>query len=288
MVTIVLFLLMAMPSNVLGDSGTCRYDIDRCSCRIGEANRGVCWDRDPLFKGLCYRRFCHSGWTCTCHSRTHVCFREYRSVPSVAVEDVHKSQALCASKSVPVVSGQDIALGHLRIHISKTGMLGNDCAEMAWWHNGELMGNHGAASDITTKSIDRELSIREEHAMLELRPGDLIAFRFRDSSYYCYKHLVEFSINGTVITTADARVTTYYARKYSRDWYLPSTALTPKNKGIGESETDLAKFIPLRKTKLTSNSAIVPGEDCWAPKNDSDPDNKKSEWYFRIQIPDAV
>lgn len=203
-------------------------------------------------------------------------------------EDVGKSQAPCVTKSIPVVSGQEIALGSLKIHISRPGVLANDCVQFAWWHNGELVGNHGVVSDMSSETVDNELSLREDHSMLELRPGDLIAFRFRDSSYYCYKHLIECTINGTVISSVNSQVTTHYARNYSRDWYLPSTELTSENTGVDESETDLTKFIPLRTTKLTSNTAIIPGEDYWTPIDDSDPDSKRSDWYFRIQLPDML
>lgn len=272
---------------VLGDSGSCRYDVDRCSCKIGEANQGVCWDRDPFFTGLCNRRFCRSGWTCSCQSRTHVCYRGYRSISSVASEDVEKSQAPCVSKSVSVVSGQELELGSLRIYLSRPGVLANDCTQIAWWHNGELMGSRGTVNDISTDNVDDELSAREEHSMLELRPGDLIAFRFRSSSYYCFKNLVEFTVNGTTITSVNSDITTYYARKYSKDWYLPSTKLE-EIMGIDESDTDLTKFIPARTTKLSSNTAIIPGEDYWMAIDNSNADNKQSDWYFRVQLPEVL
>lgn len=284
---IMVFEMMLMAASILGDSGSCRYDVDRCSCKIGEANQGVCWDRDPFFTGLCNRRFCRSGWTCSCHSRTHLCFRDYRSVSSVSSEDVDKTQAPCVTKSISVVSGQDIELGSLRIHLSRAGVLANDCSQMAWWHNGELMGSRGVLDDMSTDNVDDELTARETHSMLELRHGDLIAFRFRDSSYYCYKNLVEFMVNGTTITSVNSNVTTHYARKYSKDWYLPTSKFAERV-GIDESEMDLTKFIPARTTKLSSNTALVPGEDYWMPTDDSDPDNKRSDWYFRVQLPEAA
>lgn len=284
---ITILTLVHMLTNVLGDSGSCRYDVDRCSCKIGEANQGVCWDRDPFFTGLCNRRFCRSGWTCSCHSRTHLCFRGYRGISSVAGEDVHKTQAPCVTKSIAVVSGQDIVLGSLRIHLSRAGVLANDCTQIAWWHNGELMGSRGVVNGISLDNVDDELSAREVHSMLELRPGDLIAFRFRKSSYYCYKNLVEFTVNGTTISSVNSDVSTYYARKYSKDWYLPSKKFD-QMVGVDESETDLTKFIPARTTKLSSNTAIIPGEEYWMPTDDSDADNKRSDWYFRVQLPETL
>lgn len=274
---------------VNGDAGNCRYDVDRCSCRIGDANRGICWDSDPFTIGQCTQRYCRPGWTCSCGGRTHVCYRHYRRIQALTdAADVNKTRAPCKQTTALHVSALDIALGSVRIRVSRQGMLANDCTQMAWWHNGELLGNRGLVPSISEDNVDAEVSARQDHSMLELRPGDLIAFRFLQSSYYCYLHLTEMVVNTTTMNTLSQGVTTHYARQYSSDWYLPSYKLTQANTGVDESETDLTKFIPLRTRKLSSGSIIIPGEDYWEPIDDTDPDNKRGDYYFRIQIPSEL
>lgn len=285
-VLVVLFLTVAI---VNGDAGACRYDTDRCSCRVGDANKGICWDADPFEEGMCTKRYCRPGWTCTCGGRTHVCYRQYRMTRTVQkVEDYNKPTAPCQIATALQVSALDITLGSLKIHISRAGVLANDCTQIAWWHNGELLGNRGLVPTMSEDTVDAELTAREDHALLELRPGDLIAFRFLRSSYYCYLHLTEMVVNSTSIDTLSQGVITNYARAYSPDWYLPSFKLTGANTGVDENEPDKRKFIPLRATKLVSNQPIVPGEDYWEPTDNSNSDKKKGDYYFRIQIPDIL
>lgn len=204
------------------------------------------------------------------------------------VEDNNKATAPCEIKTTLQVSALDITLGSVKIHISRAGVLANDCTQLAWWHNGELLGNRGLAPTMSEDTVDAELTAREDHSLLELRPGDLIAFRFLQSSYYCYLHLTEMVVNSTSLDTLSQGVTTHYARAYSPDWYLPSFKLTGANTGVDENETNKKKFIPLRAKKLNSDQPIVPGNDYWEPTDNSDSDKKKGSFYFRIQIPDKL
>lgn len=274
---------------VASDFGSCRYDTDRCSCKIGEANQGTCWDSIIGQPGQCSKRFCRAGWTCACGGRTHVCFRQNKSANALKNEaDASKDIAECVTKSIPMVSSQEITLGFLRFHFSRKGVLANDCIQVAWWHNGELLGNRKLGIPIDSSTLNDAVSERENHSQLELRPGDIIAFRFRGASYYCYNHLTDITANTTSFKSTDAGVTTHYAREFSTDWFMPSFKLDSNTLGDDESETDLKKFLPLRTKKLSSDTAIVPGDDMWEPRDDSNQDNKRSNWYYRIQIPNPL
>lgn len=273
---------------VEADSGSCRYDSDWCSCRIGDMNQGVCWDVHPTLENVCVKRYCHPGWTCSCASRTHLC--------NVRTHATHKlinpstdstlSQASCTSSiSLPTASSPNISLGSIQFHLSRPGISSDSCSQFAWWHNGELLGNYGKIEN----GIDLETSKRQKHSMIELKKGDLLAFRFIDASYYCYKHFTEFIINGTSLNSNAQSVNTMYAREYSADWYLPHYELNVANTGLDESETDFTKFLPLRTHLLTSGIRIVAGEDYWQVRDDTDDDHKRGDFYFRIQLlPDIM
>lgn len=274
---------------VAGDVGPCRFDPDRCSCKIGEANQGICWDKITGQPGRCTRRFCNAGWTCACGGRTHVCYLGDKNVNVLKnVADASESTADCETAPVSLVDSREISLGTFKIHISREGILANDCTQIAWWHNGVLLGNHRLFGSMSSSVADAEQSKRENHSLLELRPGDLLAFRFKEGSYYCYKHLAEMVVNGVEITTNTGVTTTHYAREYSPEWFLPSYQLTEANTAADETEPDLKKFLPLRKTKLTDGTSIANGTNYWQPRDDTDADNKRSNWYYRIQLADTL
>lgn len=280
-------LLLSPPATA--DTGTCRYDEDRCSCKIGDENQGICWDADAFAEGFCNRRFCNPGWTCACGGRTHLCFRENRQVRVISAgADPSQPQALCTSRTFLLVSARDITLGTVRIHVSEAGIRADDCTQLAWWHNGELLGSRARFGNKTNIDYAEEVKAYEDHSMIELRPGDLVAFRFEESSYYCYKSLTDLVVNTTAISSTAASVITHYSRKYSADWFLPSYKLTAANMGVDESDTVMEKFLPLRTNTLVTGANIVSGQDYWAPRDDSNSDNLQSNWYFRIQIPETL
>lgn len=288
LVTLITFLLVTF-CLTNADFGPCRFDDDLCSCKIGDANQGTCWDKIVGQPGSCKKRFCLAGWTCACSGRTHVCTKGLKPVNAlVNPTDISLSTADCQTNSRAMVAGRDIVLGTFRIHLSKAGSGANDCTQIAWWHNGVLLGNRGLDPGMSTATIDNELAARERHSLLELRPGDVLAFRTKEGSYYCYKHFSEMVVNGTSITTSMASVTTHYSRGYTKDWFLPSYKLTAANTAADESEPDRQKFLPLRTTKLASNEAIVPGQDYWKIRDDSNADNKRSNWYYRIEISSSL
>lgn len=205
--------------------------------------------------------------------------------------DSSLSIADCETSSRTMVSGRDISLGTLKIHISVAGVKANECTQISWWHNGVLLGNRGTVDQISEAddaTLNMELSAREDHSLLELRPGDLIAFRFKDGSYYCYNHFSEMVVNETHITSSMDVVSTHYTREFSEGWFLPSYELTAANTAADEGETDLKKFLPLRKTKLSTDTPLIDGIDYWEPRDDSNADNKRSNWYYRMQIADNI
>lgn len=280
---------VALFLSVKADFGPCRFDEDRCSCKIGEANQGTCWDKITGQPGRCTKRFCNAGWTCACGGRTHVCYTGSRPVNTlVNPSDVSKSTADCQAGQRSMVTSQEISLGTLKIHLSRKGMQVNDCAQIVWWHNGVVLGIRRTDPGMSEATVDAELGVRQDHSLLELRPGDLIAFRIREGSYYCYKHFSEMVVNGTSVNTNMASITTHYARGYTTDWFLPSYKLTAENTAKDETETDLTKFLPLRTKTLVSGEAIVAGKDYWQARDDSNGDNKRSNWYYRIQIGETL
>lgn len=150
------------------------------------------------------------------------------------------------------------------------------------------MGNYPSVPGIDEDSVDAQLVRREDHSLLELRPGDLIAFRFRESSYYCYNHLTEMIVNGTAMSSMSTGVTTYFSRKYTKDWFMPSYQLDSSTTATDEEAAGPEKFVQLRRTKLTNGEVVVPGEDMWRPRRDSNADNRRSNWYFRVQLPNTL
>lgn len=276
---------LSLGTFVVADFGPCRFKDERCSCKVGSANQGTCWDQLAGVPGRCSKRFCKAGWTCACGGRTHVCYIGNKNVNVLKNDaDTSQSTADCETAPVSMVTSLEISLGTFKIHISRPGIEANDCTQIVWWHNGVLLGIHNSSTDPLAATVDTKLAAREDHALLELRPGDLLAFRFKEGSYYCYKHLSDMLVNGTEITTSMAVTTTHYAREYSQNWFLPSFQLTAENTAADETETDLKKFLPLRQTKLTTGEEIIDGTDYWQSRDDTNADNKRSNWYYRIQI----
>lgn len=270
---------------VKADFGACRYDMDMCSCKRGNEDLGTCWDQLPTFPGFCSRRTCRAGWTCSCAGRTHLCNRGAHTALRVAPEDMRSPTALCSATKVYGPSSRRLILGAFNISISEKGVAANACNELAWWHNGELMGNHKPVSDMTSNMVEAELSVRKNHLLLELRPGDLLSFRFRAGSYYCFKNYAEFSVNGTSLNLFSKGVSIRYARRFTEKWFDPQYE---PQLGSGEDEPDLTYWIPLRSAMLESPHPIVPGEDLFQELRPDSLDHKQSNWYFRIQIPSTL
>lgn len=74
--TIFVVALISLATFASASTGGCRYEPTQCSCKIGEENHGLCWnkvsDSNPLAL-QCFPRACQRGWTCSCDGRTHLC-----------------------------------------------------------------------------------------------------------------------------------------------------------------------------------------------------------------------
>ncbi len=255
---------------------------------MGAGGRGRCWDPIADQPGKCRRRYCRAGWTCACAGRTHLCQRSPRTVNSVDPVLEHNETASCTPKTVNLVSGRELELGSFWISISRDGVKENSCNQLTWWHNGMFRGDWPKVSGLSDTEVDKVLEERSTHTLLEMRPGDLLAFQFIDASYYCYKHFAKIVVNGIEITTEMTGVNTYYSREYTPNWFDPGFTLNGTRVGLDESEVDLRKFLPRRKIMIESGAEIEPGIDYWAPEDPNSRDHKKGDWFWRIQLPTNI
>lgn len=278
---------------VVGETAPCRYEDTLCSCKLGEANQGTCWDALAGAPGTCKSRPCLKGWTCACAGRTHLCPRIDANVNTISdavfVARPAPAEALCNRTLQKKVALPTLKLGMMNLSISQAGIQADKCTQFSWYHNGDLRGewtNEGvftlSANETAKASTDRSV-----HTLLELLPGDLLAFQFTEASYYCYKALAAIRANNLNITTDMPGVETYYAREYSPDWYSPNVTINATTIGNGteQFESDLTKFLTPRKSLLDDNTTlIVPGNDYWQPDDGSN-DHAVANWYWRIHIP---
>lgn len=154
------------------------------------------------------------------------------------------------------------------------------------------MGNYKPAGSMTSAKVDSEMKKRADHSLLELRGGDILSFRFKDTSYYCYTYLTQFTINGAAMDSTSAGFDTRFAREHTDNWFSPQ--FTPILADT-EAKDNLKAFTPLRakmlpKTEQSSvfGETIVPGKDYYQPPGSGDnydQNHKLSNFYFRIQIP---
>lgn len=254
------------------------------SCKIGEEKQGICWDRisGNAVEGTCKSRYCRSGWSCACSRRTHLCTMVNKTV-NVIDDGIDDDTAACHEEVLlRPSSNEPLQLGSWRAEFSRKGMLANACNQISWYHNGEEMGTYGMDPLITTANIDTELARRSEHTKFEFKPGDLIAFRFKNASYYCYNHRSVFLVNGTMIDTSTSGAQTWFAKTFSPNWFSPSFVPTYASDEASAGRYD---FIPLRTAIANSDGtvAIVPGTDLWEP-DDGSFDHQTSNFYFRIQL----
>lgn len=162
-------------------------------------------------------------------------------------------------------------------------------------HNGVLMGNYKPSGSMTQAKVASETKTRVDHSLLELRPGDLISFRFKDTSYYCYTHLTQFTINGITVDSRGAGFDTRFSREHTDDWFSKGFKPTLASE---EKDDNLRSFTPLRARMLPKvagssevGQVIVPGTDYYQPPTTgaaADQNHKLSNFYFRVQIPDAL
>lgn len=210
------------------------------------------------------------------------------TVNSVMDVDERLPTAPCSPRVVRLISSRVLTLGTFEPALSTEGVRQDNCNQFMWWHNGEYRGNWPSEPDLDDAGVASAVADRSLHTFLELRPGDLLAFQFRQGSYYCYKHYSAINVNGLNITTSMPGVTTHYARDFSPEWFDPSFVLNSTNTAADESEPDLTKFLLPRTEMLESGNPIKPGEDYWAPDKGGNLDTHTGDWFWRIQIPDGL
>lgn len=315
--------IAVIASVVTAEFGECRFDTNECSCKMGEENQGVCWDQIKEDPSNCRARACNRGWTCACGGRTHLCkvgqiTAEHNTGQVVSINEVTAATTApppiqanqfavrqvtslvrpCTRSARAAATNTDLILGTIRFQYSTPGTLANKCTYVAWFLNGKLMGNYKPLSSMSSDQLSSELARRQAHSLLELRPGDLVAFRFKDTSYHCYRHLTEFTIDGVAVDSTAPGFETRFAREHTPGWE------TKEFQPILEEEEradNLASFLPLRKTQLPKlengtevGAVITPGADMWKPPSNVaagepyDQNHKLSNFYFRIQIPSTV
>lgn len=109
----------------------------------------------------------------------------------------------------------------------------------------------------------------------------MIAWRYRDGSYYCQQSRVDLVVNGTNVDLNTPGVDLRYARAFTTDWYEPT--FEPLL-GDSEDENDLQKFLPAR-TRTFAGKPILPNGDLFQALNASDPDHKPTNVYWRLTLP---
>lgn len=147
---------LALFNVCLAEYGPCRYESDACSCKLGNEDQGVCWDRIPDDPLNCRPRSCKKGWTCACGGRTHLCkiaqMTSYHNTGgAVKISEVLASKTQssaasqfslrqvssisrpCTSKAAPTASDRELILGTAKIGISPKGLLADKCTYLAWW-----------------------------------------------------------------------------------------------------------------------------------------------------------
>lgn len=276
-----LVLGLAVLALALAIEGPCVYDEKECSCRFGDHNSGICLDlvSGTPSNGVCDTRFCRQGWTCACGNRTHLCSVRTRRammpnsdhVPVSSIVDCHQETRNTAA------DGDQLSLGMFRPGFSALGLETGACSQVAWWLDGALMANFGQLSEPT---LSAEMRKRTYNTRLTLRPGSMLAFRFRNASYHCYNSFSSFVVNGTELDTTSANVTTTFARAFTPNWYSPDAAVSFAD---DERRGSVSDFVPLRTHTLSDGSPIAIGEDSWKPPDGTE-DHKISNFYYRIQL----
>lgn len=189
--------------------------------------------------------------------------------------------ATCRAQDSSSTNQAEVELGGWSFTFSTRGVDNDDCGVMAWWINGVEIANYTTTiNSATDPSIEMEL--RSVHSLFPLRPGDLLAMRFKGSSYFC--HLSQFTLNvdGTTVEVDNqgSSDVVRFARQYTEGWHLPS--FIPTN-GASESSAQPWMFVPLRTHFFADGSPILPGVDYWQPP-DGSRDHEVTNFYYRFWL----
>lgn len=228
------------------------------------------------------------GWICSCEGREFVCPVKRIEHPTYLREMDGKTY--CNNMTSEIAEPPVLRLGSLEIGLSRKGMVSNACNELVWFYNGEFMVNYGDESnpEINCANVDYEIDRRANHTSIELKRGDLIAFRFKHASYHCFTSIAKFQVNGKRLSSMHKDVVIRYATKHTPGWHHPSfKPMYPKNNesvyNVTEETEEPGVFVPLRREFLETGENIIPGKDYWHPP-DGGRDHKLGNFYFRIQL----
>lgn len=226
------FVIVTLATIAASQAGECRFDVDLCSCKMGEVNQGLCWDKIAFSNPMtCQPRACKRGWTCACEGRTHLCvvktfqalsntgnpltLAQVLGVEARMLKTESKAQGAtntrtlsehgmakksrffvessnsesntvdfqrtCEAKSVSVAFTPDIELGSVRIGISERGTKANQCTNVRVYINGDLVNRFSNERSMEGKDVAKLVKKRAHHTKLELRPGDVLAFNFKQA-----------------------------------------------------------------------------------------------------------
>ncbi|KAI0562470.1 hypothetical protein FGB62_59g025 [Gracilaria domingensis] len=250
------------------------------SCIFGSPVQGRCWDRTAgtPSSGPCSDRYCRAGWTCSCLGRSHLC--PLKNITTTVISHLSGGTAYCRDVTVQGAGNPEIRLGSLRIGISRRALERGECKELSWWQNGVLMGEYGVTPRINRFNLESELERRGTHTNVELRRGDLLAFRFADASYHCFTHMLNVQVDGDYRSLGHSSMSVRFARQYSRDWYDPLYTPTLSEDEDAAAPSD---FLPLRTNFFSNGGLILSGWDYWR-EPDGTRDHMKGNFYYRVQL----
>lgn len=252
---------------------------------MGDNHSGTCWDM--LDQVQCRRRYCRPGWTCSCHQRTHLCRMILRGAHMPLNPREKARISSCRTRTIYAADAPVLKLGSVTISISARGSRADACNEVALFHNGNLIANFPKEPSLVETQPASVLRRRQYYDKLELRPDDVVAFRFHAASYYCFLHHVSFVVNGKTITSDNPKISMFYARRASRGWFLKDYNMNGKM-AVSESDPDLTKWLRPRAKMLTSGLTITPKVDYWDAPDQSNPDRRISNYYWRIRLPNDM
>lgn len=169
----------------------CVFNSTLCTCLFGNAE-GDCWDPVTGRRGFCAKRVCDAGWTCDCDG-DYYCHRGPTTVSLVDPANVDSNPAACRTVNNEIrINVAGCKLGNFRPLISAKGFNAGQCQNWQWFFNGASQNSF--SYDSGRQPADRNAMARWED--LPLKPGDVIAHRFKNEWEECYEGAF-LSVNGT-------------------------------------------------------------------------------------------
>lgn len=284
-----LAMILVMAPSTMAEVGDCMYGDDQCSCKIGSGESGVCLD---LISGsdnndMCKARYCKSGWTCACQGRTDLCnMTEVQArIPGGTSGSAPIRQAvgemIPCHKETRMSAGSrgKLILGSFLPKYSRKGLLNGNCKHLAWWVDGNMIRSYGT-EEVSADNVDEILNARANNTRFPLRPGSVIAFRFKNASYHCFNSFATVLVNGTKLDTNNPTVKVRFSRAHKLNWFAPDANIVYAE---DESTAAVTDFVPMRRKMLFDGSDIASGKDNWKPPDGSE-DHKRSNFYFRFEV----